>query len=141
MSDLLVREYAERDRSEVVALWNTVFADDPPRNAPERVIERKLATQRKLFLVAERRGRVVGTVLGGYDGFRGWVYHLAVAPEHRRAGFGRALMSEIERRLHALGCPKINLQIRAHNSGVRAFYERLGFSSEAHISMGKDLSG
>ena len=140
MSEPVVREYAERDRGEVVALWNEVFADDPPRNAPERVIERKLATQRELFLVAEQRGRVVGTVLGGYDGFRGWVYHLAVAPEQRRAGIGRELMQEIERRLRALGCPKINLQIRAHNSGVRAFYERLGWSTEAHISMGKELS-
>ena len=140
MIDCTVREYAERDRAEVVALWNRVFADDPPRNAPERVIERKLATQRELFLVAEQRGRVVGTVLGGYDGFRGWVYHLAVAPEQQRAGIGRALMQEIERRLRALGCPKINLQIRAHNSGVRAFYERLGWSTEAHISMGKELS-
>ena len=139
MSESVVREYAERDRGEVVALWNEVFADDPPRNAPERVIERKLGTQRELFLVAEQRGRVVGTVLGGYDGFRGWVYHLAVAPEHRRAGLGRALMQEIERRLHALGCPKINLQIRAHASGVRAFYERLGWTFEAHISMGKEL--
>jgi ribosomal protein S18 acetylase RimI-like enzyme len=139
MSDRTVREYAERDRGEVVALWNRVFADDPPRNAPERVIDRKLGTQRELFLVAERRGRIVGTVLGGYDGFRGWVYHLAVDPEHRRDGIGRELMQEIERRLRTLGCPKINLQIRAHNSGVRAFYERLGFGTEAHISMGKEL--
>ena len=135
-----MREYADRDRGEVVALWNRVFADDPPRNAPERVIDRKLGTQRELFLVAERGGRVLGTVLGGYDGFRGWIYHLAVDPERRRGGIGRELMQEIERRLRALGCPKINLQIRAHNSGVRAFYERLGWSSEAHISMGKDLS-
>ena len=141
MTDRIVREYAERDRDEVVALWHRVFADDPPRNAPVRVIERKLGTQRELFLVAERRGRVVGTVLGGYDGFRGWVYHLAVDPEHRRGGIGRELMQEIERRLNALGCPKINLQIRAHNSGVRAFYERLGFAVEAHISMGKELRG
>jgi ribosomal protein S18 acetylase RimI-like enzyme len=141
MSDPNVREYAERDHDEVVALWNRVFADDPPRNAPEHVIERKLATQRELFLVAEQRGYVIGTVLGGYDGFRGWVYHLAVDPEHRRGGIGRELMQGIEQRLRALGCPKINLQIRAHNSGVRAFYERLGFRTEAHISMGKELVG
>jgi ribosomal protein S18 acetylase RimI-like enzyme len=96
MIDCTVREYAERDRAEVVALWNRVFADDPPRNAPERVIERKLGTQRELFLVAHVDGQVVGTVLGGYDGFRGWVYHLAVASEHRRAGIGRALMQQIE---------------------------------------------
>ena len=141
MIDCTVREYAERDRAEVVALWNRVFADDPPRNAPERVIERKLGTQRELFLVGHLHDQVVGTVLGGYDGFRGWIYHLAVAPEHRRAGFGRALIQEIERRLRALGCPKINLQIRAHNSAVRAFYEQLGWTSEAHISMGKELGG
>jgi ribosomal protein S18 acetylase RimI-like enzyme len=141
MNDRVVREYAERDRGDVVALWSRVFAGDPPRNAPERVIERKLGTQRELFLVAERGGRVVGTVLGGYDGFRGWVYHLAVDPEHRRAGIGRDLMLAVERRLRALGCPKINLQIRAHNSAVRAFYERLGFEVEAHVSMGKELRG
>ena len=137
MIDCTVREYAERDRAEVVALWNRVFADDPPRNAPERVIERKLGTQRELFLVAHVDGQVVGTVLGGYDGFRGWVYHLAVASEHRRAGIGRALMQQIEGRLRALGCPKINLQIRTGNAEALAFYARLGFTPDDVVSVGK----
>jgi ribosomal protein S18 acetylase RimI-like enzyme len=135
----MIREYAESDRADVVALWSLVFADDPPRNAPDRVIERKLATQRELFLVAELGGRVVGTVLGGYDGFRGWVYHLAVHPDRRRKGLGRALMAAIEERLRALGCPKINLQVRARNRATAAFYERLGYCVEDHVSMGKEM--
>jgi ribosomal protein S18 acetylase RimI-like enzyme len=135
----MIREYAERDRADVAALWELVFADDPPRNAPDRVIERKLATQRELFLVAERGGRVVGTVLGGYDGFRGWIYHLAVHPDRRREGLGHALMVAIEERLRALGCPKINLQVRARNPAIAAFYERLGYAVEDHVSMGKEM--
>jgi ribosomal protein S18 acetylase RimI-like enzyme len=139
MQAVQIREYARADREHVVALWNLVFADDPPRNAPELVIDRKLGTQRDLFLVAVSHDRVVGTVLGGYDGFRGWVYHLAVHPDHRRAGFGRQLMHELETRLRALGCPKLNLQIRTQNGEVRAFYERLGYSVEDRVSMGKVL--
>src|SRR5947207_9058754 len=113
-----VREYAASDRGDVVVLWELVFADDPPRNAPGLVIDRKLGTQRDLFLVAVVEQRVVGTALGGYDGFRGWVYHLAVHPDHRRSGIGRQLMHEIELRLRSRGCPKLNLQIRAENQGV-----------------------
>jgi ribosomal protein S18 acetylase RimI-like enzyme len=138
--DLLIREYADADRSDVINLWTRVFPDDPPRNAPERMIERKLAVQRELFLVAVEGGRAVGTALGGYDGVRGWVYHLAVHPDRRRAGIGRRLMRELELRLAALGCPKLNLQIRAENEPVRAFYERLGYAVEARVSMGKLLA-
>ena len=134
-----VREYASTDRPEVVALWKLVFADDPPHNAPERVIERKLRVQRDLFLVAVSHGRVVGTVLGGYDGFRGWVYHLAVHPDHRLNGFGRRLMQALEIRIRQRGCPKLNLQVRAENAGIRTFYERLGYGVEERLSMGKVL--
>jgi ribosomal protein S18 acetylase RimI-like enzyme len=104
------------------------------------VIRRKLEVQRELFLVGVLGEEVVGTVLAGYDGFRGWVYHLAVHPAHRRRGFGRRLMQSAERRLRALGCPKLNLQVRARNAGVVAFYEALGYSVEGHVSMGKELS-
>jgi ribosomal protein S18 acetylase RimI-like enzyme len=81
--------------------------------------------------------RVVATVLGGYDGTRGWIYHLAVAPQHRRHGFGRAMMAAAEERLRGLGCPKINLQILRSNTGVVRFYERLGYAVEDRISMGR----
>ena len=137
MQTIHIREFEEADREGVIALWDLAFTGDPPRNAPELVIERKLDTQRELFLVALSKDQLVGTVLGGYDGFRGWAYHLAVHPDHRRAGIGRKLMQALEIRLRALGCPKVNLQIRATNGEVRAFYEALGYQTEDRISMGK----
>jgi ribosomal protein S18 acetylase RimI-like enzyme len=136
---LIVRTYRLQDEPSVTALWRDVFAGDPPWNAPSLVIQRKLATQPELFLVGEMDGRVVATVLAGFDGVRGWVYHLAVAPERRRRGFGRVMMAEAERRLGQLGCPKVNLQVRASNAGVVAFYERLGYQVEERVSFGKRL--
>src|SRR5712691_2561752 len=114
--DFIVRTYQARDQPGVIALWRDVFRDDPPWNEPALVIRRKAGTQPELFLVGELRGEVVATVLAGFDGFRGWVYHLAVAPPHRRRGFGSVLMSEAEARLRRLGCPKVNLQVRAENT-------------------------
>jgi ribosomal protein S18 acetylase RimI-like enzyme len=137
--DLEIREFDEADQAAVVDLWDLVFPDDPSRNQPAVIIRRKVARQRELFLVGLFQGRLVGTVLGGYDGFRGWVYHLAVHPKHRRRGFGRRLMEGAEARLRALGCPKLNVQVRAHNPAVVGFYERLGYSVEDRVSMGKVL--
>jgi ribosomal protein S18 acetylase RimI-like enzyme len=136
---LHVRPFLESDQPSVVALWSQVFADDPPRNEPRAVIDRKLRVQRELFLVGEFQGDIVGTVIAGFDGYRGWVYHLAVRPGVRRRGFGRALMQEAEARLKALGCPKLNLQVRSSNGGVIAFYEQLGYSIEDRASLGKIL--
>lgn len=96
--------------------------------------------QRELFLVGESKGVVVATLLGGYDGFRCWVYHVAVDAAHRRKGYGRAMMREAERLLTRTGCPKLNIQVRAHNHGVVEFYERLGYAVDDHISMGKLLT-
>ena len=134
-----VRTYQGRDESRVIALWNDVFRDDPPWNEPRLVIRRKLATQPELFLVGELQGEVVATLLAGFDGFRGWVYHLAVASQYRRRGFGRVLMSEAESRLRRLGCPKVNLQVRAGNTAAIGFYERLGYEVEDRVSFGKRL--
>jgi ribosomal protein S18 acetylase RimI-like enzyme len=103
------------------------------------VIRQKLAVQRELFLVARLDGRLAGTVLGGYDGHRGWVYSLAVRPDLRRRGVGTALMRHIERELACRGCPKVNLQVLATNAATVAFYEKLGYSVEERISMGKVL--
>ena len=136
---LRVRPYLENDQSSVVALWGEAFADDPPRNEPRAVIDRKLRVQRELFLVGEFQGEIVGTVIAGFDGYRGWVYHLAVHPRCRRRGFGRELMREAEARLKALGCPKLNLQVRSSNAEVIAFYEQLGYTIEDRASLGKIL--
>jgi ribosomal protein S18 acetylase RimI-like enzyme len=138
-SALRIRPFLEDDEASVVALWSEAFADDPPRNEPRAVIDRKLRVQRELFLVGELRGEIVGTVIAGFDGYRGWVYHLAVRPGFRRRGFGGELMHEAEVRLKALGCPKLNLQVRSSNGEVIAFYERLGYAIEDRASLGKIL--
>jgi ribosomal protein S18 acetylase RimI-like enzyme len=136
-ASLNIRPYEPRDDEQVIRLWQAAFPNDPPRNEPRAVIRRKLRVQRELFLVGEWDGRIVATVLGGYDGFRGWVYHLAVDRAHRRKGFGRLMMREGERLLREMGCPKLNIQVRADNQDVVAFYRRLGYDVEDHISMGK----
>ena len=138
-STLSIRPFRNEDEREVVALWKAVFPDDPPWNDPVTVVRRKLGVQRELFLVAVLGGRVVGTVLAGFDGFRGWVYHLAVEEGLRGQGIGGALMAESEDRLRAVGCPKLNLQVRAGNDRVVAFYRKLGYGEEARVSMGKQL--
>ena len=134
-----IRAYQPHDEEGVVSLWNLAFPDDPPWNRPSLVIERKLTVQPSLFFVATDGGRVVGTVLAGFDGVRGWVHHCAVSASVRRRGIGRQLMAAAERGLAELGCPKLNLQVRATNSSVVAFYNSLGFAVEERISMGKRL--
>lgn len=134
-----IRSYSESDEAAVAALWREVFPDAPAWNHPETDIRRKLAVQRELFLVATIEGQVVGTAMGGYDGHRGWVYYVVVSPQHRRQRIGTALMREVERRLARLGCSKVNLQVRASNHEVVAFYQRLGYAVEDRVSMGKRL--
>jgi ribosomal protein S18 acetylase RimI-like enzyme len=134
-----IRPFQESDADGVTALWREVFPDDPPHNAPAASIRRKLAVQRELFFVAEIDARIVGTVMAGYDGHRGWLYAVAVSPRLRRRGIGGALVRHAEAALGALGCPKINLQVRASNAGVVAFYETLGYRVEERISLGKRL--
>ena len=135
----IVRRYRPADHEPVVALWQLVFPDDPPHNEPSVLIRRKLAVQQDLFLVADVEHLLVGTVLAGYDGVRGWVYHLAVHPEFRRRGIGTDLMRSAEERLKPLGCPKLNLQVRAANANAVEFYRSLGYATEERISMGRLL--
>jgi len=135
-----IRPYQESDEAAVAALWREVFPDAPPWNRPEDDIHRKLEVQRELFLVALADSRLAGTVMAGYDGHRAWVYYLAVLSAFRRQGIGTALMRAIEGRLAGRGCPKLNLQVRAGNEQVVAFYRRLGFAVEPRVSMGKRLA-
>jgi ribosomal protein S18 acetylase RimI-like enzyme len=116
-----------------------VFPDDPPRSAPARMIHGALAARPESLLVAELGGVVVGAVIAGWDGVRGWIYHLAVTPSQRRRGIATRLMRDAEATLRALGCPKINLQVRATNQGVVAFYRALGYQVEERLSMGRAL--
>ena len=123
----------------VSALWDEVFPSDPPWNRAAVAIPEKLAVQSELFLVAVDGEQVVGTAMAGYDGHRGWLYTIAVKPNAQRNGIGSLLLSEAERRLQAMGCGKVNLQIRAGNEAVSAFYRRHGYDVEERVSMGKRL--
>jgi ribosomal protein S18 acetylase RimI-like enzyme len=135
-----IRPYEESDAQAVIALWREVLPDSARHNDPAAVIRQKLGVDRELFLVAEADAAVVGTVMGGYDGHRGWVYSVAVHPKHRRRGIGGALLRQLEAALSERGCLKVNLQVRATNAEVVAFYETLGYVVEERISMGKRLS-
>jgi ribosomal protein S18 acetylase RimI-like enzyme len=134
-----IRPYQDSDQQAVIALWREVLPDGAPHNDPATAIRKKLAVERDLFLVAAVGDAVMGTVMGGYDGHRGWVYSVAVRPEHRRRGIGTALLRRLEALLTERGCLKVNLQVRASNAGVIAFYEQLGYSVEERVSMGKRL--
>ena len=138
MTTFNIREYRESDRDAVVALWHECGLVRP-WNDPVKDIHRKLRVQRDLFRVGTLGGRLVATVMAGYEGHRGWINYLAVAREYRGRGFGRRLMDEAEARLLAIGCPKINLQIRRSNTEAIGFYRSLEFTEDDSISMGKRL--
>ncbi len=125
----------------MVALWSGVFVGgyEAPHNHPEVSIDLKTAYDPELFLVAVDGDSLVGTVMGGYDGHRGWIYSLAVDENERHRGIGTELMAEVEGRLKERGCLKINLQVMPDNEGVVQFYRELGFSVEDRLSMGKRL--
>lgn len=134
-----IRPYQEEDEAAVVALWQSCGLVVPWNN-PHEDIARKLLVDRDLFVVGEENGRLVASVMGGYEGHRGWANYVAVAPDQRGRGHGRALMRHLEQLLLARGCPKLNLQVRTTNTQVIAFYEALGYTVNEVIGMGKWLS-
>ena len=89
--------------------------------------------------MGEFEGRIVASCMAGYEGHRGWINYLAVAPRYRRRGFATKLMREAERILYRAGCPKINLQVRSSNTGVIEFYKAIEYSIDDVVSMGKRL--
>ena len=133
-----LRRYAEADEAAVIALWQRCNLTRP-WNDPRKDIRRKQAVQPELFILAECQGRIVGSVMAGYDGHRGWINYLAVDPAQQRRGIATQLMAEAERGLRALGCPKINLQVRAGNAEAVAYYRALGFVEDQVVSLGKRL--
>ena len=135
---LSLRAFCPADEAAVLALWRACQLVRP-WNDPRKDIARKLRVNPEWFLVGEWAGRVVATVMIGYEGHRGWINYLAVEPALQRSGVGRALMAEAERMLRAAGCPKIALQVRRTNADALAFYERLGFAADDVVSLGKRL--
>jgi len=139
-SDILIRLFQSRDSESLVTLWQNVLPSSQPWNEPTSVLYRKTDRNDDLVFVAEQNGAVVGAVMGGYDGIRGWIYSLAVSPDHRRRNVGRMLMDQAESALVGLGCPKVNLQVRSTNSEVLEFYQRCGYVIEDRASLGKRLT-
>ena len=137
-SDVEIRAYRASDEEAVIRLWQDCGLV-VPWNDPHKDIQRKLRVQADLFLVGFVEDRLVATIMAGYDGHRGWINYLAVAPDLRRNGIGRRMVEQVELRLRALGCPKINLQVRASNVDVVSFYEAIGYATDEVISLGKRL--
>lgn len=136
----ILRSYQSADHDAVVHLWASVFPNEPAHNAAEDVIARKLRVQPDLFYVAIVDDAVVGTVLAGYDGVRGWAHKLAVSPSCRRMGIASMLMRRAEQGLADIGCTKLNLQVRSSNAEVLKFYQALGYAVEEITSLGKHLT-
>lgn len=132
-------------RSQVMTLWRASFGYETAHNEPGLVIDQKLAMHDGLFFVAlaatDVVDTVVGTVMAGYDGHRGWLYSVAVSPMHRRLGAGRQLVAHAEQALTSRGCLKINLQLLQSNAAVAAFYASMGYAVEPRVSMGKLMYG
>ena len=136
---LHIRVFTPADEAAVVALWQACGLTRP-WNHPGKDVARKLAVQADGFAVAaDAGGTIVGSVMAGYEGHRGWINYLAVSPACQRNGLGRALMAWAEAWLRAQGCPKINLQIRQDNTAAIGFYQAIGFGQDAVLSMGKRL--
>ena len=133
-----IRVFSSTDSQAVVSLWQRC-ALTVPWNDPYKDIKRKLAVQPELFLVGVLNGIVVGSVMGGYDGHRGWIYYLAVDPDYQHRGYGSQLVTEVESRIMAMGCPKINLMVRTGNSAVLQFYKNLGYQPDDIVGLGKRL--
>lgn len=128
-----------KHRQQVIDIWTTVFGYIDKRNDPALIIDKKLAVNDKLFFVAIENGKVIGTIMAGYDGHRGWIYSMAVLSEKRKANVGTLLLQHAENELNKLGCFKINLQIHEHNEKVKEFYLKNGYKIEDRISMGKEI--
>ncbi|WP_319477103.1 GNAT family acetyltransferase [Marispirochaeta aestuarii] len=127
-----------KHRNHVIELWNSVFGYSDKRNDPSLAIDKKLEVDDQLY-IALVDGKIIGTIMTGYDGHRGWIYSLAVQPEYRKSGIGSKLLKYAEEVLTEKGCMKINLQILSTNTAVKDFYRKNGYEVEERISMGKQI--
>ncbi len=126
------------DCETVVSLWEAADLTRP-WNDPRADFALALASPSSAVLLARHGDSVVGSVMVGFDGHRGWVYYLATAPNVRGNGIGRLLMEQAEAWLKARGCPKIQLMVRSDNHTARGFYDALGYELQDVVTIGKRL--
>ncbi|WP_119697216.1 GNAT family acetyltransferase [Microbacterium halotolerans] len=138
MTGVDIRTLVASDIDDVIALWD-VTGLTRPWNDPRADIARARGVWPELLLVAVAGETVVGSVLAGYDGHRGWLYYLATDPSRRREGIAAALVAEAEQRLIALGCPKVQLMVRAGNAEVLRFYDARGYDRSDVLVTGKRI--
>ncbi|TBR42543.1 GNAT family acetyltransferase [Marinomonas agarivorans] len=133
---LEIRCYQTLDQDELINLWRDCELVKP-QNAPVKDITRKQKVDPDLLLVGVKNNKIIASVMGGYEGHRGWINYLAVAPDEQKKGYGYQMMEAIESRLKDKGCPKINLQVRTNNTNVLSFYQAIGYCEDAVVSLGK----
>ncbi|PJX22136.1 GNAT family acetyltransferase [Advenella sp. S44] len=135
---LQIRQFHPDDTEQIIALWQACGLTRP-WNDPYKDIDRKLQQAPELFMVAQQDGQLVGSVMAGYDGHRGWIYYLCVVPQYQSQGIGKRLVLQAEQRLRAKGCPKVQLMIRQDNSTVQSFYQTMGYEPAEVLVLGKRL--
>jgi ribosomal protein S18 acetylase RimI-like enzyme len=129
-----IREMTIDDYDAVVALWEAAKLPYRSKGRDQREkIAREIKGPSSTFLVAEVEGEIVGAVLGTHDGRKGWINRLVVAPKHQRKGIGRALVSEVETRLDAIGIEIVACQVEDWNNGSMTFFERIGYHYHTDI--------
>ena len=135
-----ISEARASDAEAVVGLW-AACGLTRPWNDPQSDFRLALSNGSSTVPAARVAGAMVGTIMVGFDGHRGWIYYLAVDPAARRAGLGRALMAAAEAWLTARGCPKIQLMVRQDNAQALGFYEALGLTPQPVVVLGRRLDG
>jgi len=138
MRGLTVRQFRMEDTDGLLALWDKCGITRWEPN-PRQTIQKKMSHSPDGFLVGLRDEELVASVLVGYDGLRGWMYRLAVAPSSRRQGIGRAMVDSAENWLRGLGCVRAKLQVEERAREAVGFYERVGYEVQQHVSMSRWL--
>jgi ribosomal protein S18 acetylase RimI-like enzyme len=135
-----IRPYREADEAAVCALWQACGLTRP-WNPPDSDIAFLRSSGHGELLLAEHAGEIVGSVMVGHDGHRGWVYYVAVDPDHRGKEYGRTIMAAAEDWLRQRGVVKVVLLVRSDNTKVQAFYETLDYAEQDRVIYAKWLDG
>jgi len=135
-----VREFIEADRRAVITLWQRCGLTRP-WNDPSADIDLAIGSATSTILVGTSEGTITASVMAGFDGHRGWVYYLAVDPDHARCGHGRTMMAAAEDWLAARSAPKLELMVRDDNDAAIGFYAALGYEPQKVSVLAKWIDG
>lgn len=133
-----IRMATLNDIQQIIQIWEECKLTRPWNN-PSDDIKNALETPTSTILLLCNENQIIGTVMVGYDGHRGWIYYLAVRMEYQKKGYGKRLVKEAEHWLKSKNVPKVNLMIRNTNEAVKGFYESIGYKDDEVITMAKWL--